>query len=45
MFNYDVYGFGSYLRRYLEFHKISQSDFAERLGITQKHMNTRMDMV
>ena len=32
-------GFGSMLKDYLEFYKISQSDFADRLGITQKHMN------
>lgn len=32
-------GFGSMLRDYLEYHKISQTDFADRLGITQKHMN------
>ncbi len=32
-------GFGSMLRDYLEYHRISQSDFADRLGITQKHMN------
>ena len=32
-------GFGSILRDYLEYHKISQTDFADRLGITQKHMN------
>ena len=27
------------LRDYLEFYKISQTDFAERLGISTKHMN------
>ena len=32
-------GFGRYLKEYLEFYKISQSEFANRLGITQKHMN------
>jgi len=32
-------GFGVYLRDYLEFYNISQSEFAIRLGITQKHMN------
>ena len=32
-------GFGSFLKDYLEFHNISQSEFAIRLGITQKHMN------
>lgn len=32
-------GFGKYLKEYLEFYKISQSEFASRLGITQKHMN------
>lgn len=32
-------GFGSMLRDYLEFYKISQTDFADRLGISTKHMN------
>ena len=32
-------GFGSMLKDYLEYHKISQTDFADRLGISQKHMN------
>ena len=32
-------GFGKYLKEYLEFYHISQSEFASRLGITQKHMN------
>ena len=32
-------GFGNYLKQYLEFNNISQSEFASRLGITQKHMN------
>lgn len=32
-------GFGKYLKEYLEFNNISQSEFAIRLGITQKHMN------
>ena len=32
-------GFGKYLKDYLEFYNISQSEFASRLGITQKHMN------
>ena len=32
-------GFGSMLRDYLEYYKMSQSEFADRLGITQKHMN------
>lgn len=32
-------GFGMMLKDYLEFHKISQSDFAQSLNITQKHMN------
>ena len=31
--------FGRYLKDYLEFHNISQSEFAIRMGITQKHMN------
>lgn len=34
-----MFGFGSMLKDYLEYHKMSQSDFAERLGITQKHIN------
>ena len=32
-------GFGSMLNDYLEYYKISQTDFADRLGISQKHMN------
>ena len=32
-------GFGKYLKEYLEFYHISQSEFASRLGITQKYMN------
>lgn len=32
-------GFGSMLKDYLDYYKISQTDFADRLGITQKHMN------
>ena len=32
-------GFGKYLKDYLEFNNISQSEFASRLGISQKHMN------
>lgn len=32
-------GFGSILEDYLEYYKISQSEFADRLGISQKHMN------
>ncbi len=32
-------GFGSMLKDYLDYFKISQSDFADRLGISQKHMN------
>lgn len=31
--------FGKYLKDYLEFYNISQSEFAIRMGITQKHMN------
>ncbi len=34
-----MYGFGSMLKDYLEYNLISQSDFANRLGITKKHMN------
>ncbi len=33
------YGFGTYLKEYLEFNNISQTEFANRLNITQKHMN------
>lgn len=32
-------GFGSMLKDYLEYYKISQTDFADRLGISSKHMN------
>lgn len=32
-------GFGSFLKDYLDYYNISQSNFAIRLGITQKHMN------
>ena len=32
-------GFGSFLKDYLEYNNISQTEFAIRLGITQKHMN------
>ena len=32
-------GFSKYLKEYLEYNNISQTDFASRLGITQKHMN------
>lgn len=32
-------GFGKYLKEYLEFNNISQTEFASRLGVTQKHMN------
>ena len=31
--------FGSYLKDYLEYNNISQSEFAMRMGTTQKHMN------
>ena len=31
--------FSKYLKDYLEFHNISQTEFAMRLGISQKHMN------
>lgn len=31
--------FGKYLKDYLEFNHITQSEFAMRMGITQKHMN------
>lgn len=39
MFEHNYYGFGPILKDYLGYHRISQSDFAKRLGITQKHMN------
>lgn len=39
MFERNYYGFGPILKDYLDYHRISQSDFAKRLGITQKHMN------
>ena len=32
-------GFSRYLKDYLEFNNISQTEFAIRLGISQKHMN------
>ena len=32
-------GFSKYLKEYLEFNNISQTEFAGRLGISQKHMN------
>lgn len=32
-------GFGKHLKEYLEFYNISQTEFATRLNITQKHMN------
>lgn len=31
--------FGEYLKDYLEFNNISQTEFAMRMGISQKHMN------
>jgi plasmid maintenance system antidote protein VapI len=34
-----MHGFGNMLKDYLNYYNISQTDFAERLGITQKHMN------
>jgi len=40
MFEREKYGFGSILDDYLKYNKISQSDFAERLGVTQKHINS-----
>lgn len=32
-------GFGSMLKDYLDYYKISQTEFADRLNISQKHMN------
>ena len=34
-----MFGFGSMLKDYLEYYKISQTEFADRLNISQKHMN------
>ena len=34
-----MFGFGSMLKDYLDYYKISQTDFADRLNISQKHMN------
>ncbi len=34
-----MFGFGSMLKDYLISKKITQTDFAQKLGITQKHMN------
>lgn len=31
--------FGNYLKDYIESRDISQSEFATKLGITQKHIN------
>lgn len=35
----SMFGFGNMLKDYLEYYKISQTDFANSLGISQKHMN------
>ena len=35
----DMIYFGKYLKDYLEYNNISQTEFATRIGITQKHMN------
>lgn len=35
----NMINFGSYLKDYLDYNNISQSEFALRLGISQKHMN------
>ena len=32
-------GFGNMLKDYLEYYKISQTDFADRIGVSNKHMN------
>lgn len=32
-------GFGSILQDYLDYHRITQTEFADRLGISTKHMN------
>lgn len=34
-----MFGFGNLLKDYLKFYNISQTDFALRLGISQKYMN------
>lgn len=34
-----MHGFGHMLKDYLDYYKISQTEFADRLNITQKHMN------
>ena len=34
-----MFGFGSMLKDYLDYCKISQTEFADRLNISQKHMN------
>lgn len=34
-----MHGFGNMLKEYLNYYNISQTDFAEKLGISQKHMN------
>ena len=34
-----MFGFGSMLKDYLDYYKISQTEFADRLNISQKHMN------
>lgn len=34
-----MYGFGSMLKDYLDYYKISQTDFANKLNITKKHLN------
>lgn len=34
-----MFGFSEYLKDYLEFYNISQTEFAIRMGTTQKQMN------
>lgn len=34
-----MFGFGPMLKDYLNYYKISQTDFANKLGISKKHMN------
>lgn len=34
-----IIGFGSYLKDYLTYNNISQTEFAKRMGITTKHLN------
>lgn len=35
-----MFGFGSVIKDYSKYYKISQSDFTQRLGVAKKHINT-----